>query len=148
MVAYVSGTVAAAREGALQGIPALSISVNRTETNVSAAAQIAVEVASVVKLKGLPRGTFLNVGVPAGVRGSFKGIRLTRQSGLSGSERYNEQKTPWGRRYFWDVYTDPGRDTEGTDISATAEGFVSVTPLHVGEFDQRAFDQLQDAFGR
>jgi 5'-nucleotidase len=143
MVAYVSGTVAAAREGALQGIPAISISVNRSETNFSAAAQIASEVAALVKSKGLPRGIFLNVGVPAGTRASFKGTRTTRQSGLSGGERYEEGKTPWGRRYFWDVYTDPGSDAEGTDITAVAEGYVAVTPMHVGEFDQKAFEELQ-----
>lgn len=145
MVAYVSGTVAAAREGALQGIPAMAISVNRTENDFSGAAQVAAEIAAVVKARGLPKGTFLNVGVPAGPRQGFKGIRLTRQSAQSGAERYSEGKTPWGRRYFWDIYTDtnPGSDAEGTDISATAQGFVAVTPLHVGEFDQNTFDELR-----
>jgi 5'-nucleotidase len=143
MVAYVSGTVGAAREGALQGIPAISISVDRVAAGFSGAAQVAAEIVAVVKMKGLPRGTFLNVGVPAGNRQSFKGIRLTRQSGLSGVERYEEGKTPWGRRYFWDVYSDPGSDVEGTDISATRQGFVAVTPLHVGEFDQKTSDELQ-----
>ncbi|MSO56041.1 MAG: 5'/3'-nucleotidase SurE [Acidobacteria bacterium] len=143
MVAYVSGTVGAAREGALQGIPAISISVDRVATGFNGAAQVAAEIAAVVKVQGLPRGTFLNVGVPAGDRQNFKGIRLTRQSGLSGVERYEEGKTPGGRRYFWDVYSDPGSDVEGVDISATRQGFVAVTPLHAGEFDQKAFDELQ-----
>ena len=145
MVAYVSGTVGAAREGALQGIPAISISVDRTAGDFVGAAQIALEIATVVKSVGLPKGVFLNVGVPAGPRQRFKGIRLTRQSGLSGVERYEERKTPDGRRYFWDVYSDPGGDGEGTDIAATKEGFVAVTPLHAGEFDQKEFDQLQGA---
>jgi 5'-nucleotidase len=143
MVAYVSGTVAAAREGALQDIPAVAISLNRTETNFSAAAQVAAEIVDYVKSNGLPAGTFLNVGVPAGSRAAFKGIRLTRQSGRSGGERYEEGKTPWGRRFLWDVYSDPGTDVEGTDLTATASGFVSVTPLHVGEFDAGATKRLE-----
>jgi 5'/3'-nucleotidase len=143
MVVYVSGTVAAAREGALQGIPAIAMSQDRVAAGFDGAAQIAAEIAAVVKARGLPRGTLLNVGVPVGTRQSFKGIRVTRQSGLSGTERYEERKTPSGRRYFWDVYTDPGTDSEGTDIAATAQGFVAVTPLHVGEFDQKTFDDLQ-----
>jgi 5'-nucleotidase len=144
MVAYISGTVGAAREGALQGIPAIAVSVNRTGANdYAGAAQVAAEIAAVVKARGLPRGTFLNVNVPAGPRPSFKGIRVAKQGGLSGVERFDERKTPAGRQYFWDVYADPGTDSEGTDIAATAQGFVAVTPLHIGEFDQRAFDQLQ-----
>lgn len=148
MVAYVSGTVAAAREGALQGIPAMSISVNRTETNFAGAAQIAAEIAALVKSHGLPKGVFLNVGVPAGTRQSFKGIRVTRQSSLSGDERYQEGKTPWGRRYFWDIYTDPNpaADADGTDITATAQGFVAITPLHVGELDPNGLDELRRSF--
>lgn len=146
MVAYISGTVGAAREAVLAGIPAISISLNRTgASDYRGAAQIALEIATVVKARGLPPGTFLNVSVPAGTRQSFKGIRLTRQSGLSGVERYDERKTPSGRRYFWDVYrdADPDKAEPGTDVAATAQGFVAVTPLHVGEFDQKTFDQLQ-----
>ena len=146
MVAYVSGTVGAAREAALQGIPATSVSLNRTGANdYRGAAQVTLEIATVVRQRGLPVGTFLNVAVPAGARESFKGIRLTTQSGLSGVERYDERKTPYGRRYFWDVYqdADPAKAQEGTDMAATAQGFVAVTPLRVGEFDQKAFDELQ-----
>lgn len=147
MVAYISGTVGAAREAALAGIPGIAISLDRTgASDYRGSAQIALEIATLVKERGLPPGTFLNVSVPAGTRQSFKGIRLTRQGGLSGVERFDERKTPYGRRYFWNVYldADPGKAEPGTDVEATAQGFVAVTPLRVGEFDQKTFDQLQD----
>ena len=64
-------------------------------------------------------------------------MRLTTQSALSGSERYEERKNPRGRRYFWNSYEDATIDVEGTDVWATSQGFVAVTPLRVGEFDDR-----------
>lgn len=148
MVAYISGTIGAAREGALSGIPAISVSLDRTGAgDYRGAAQVTLELATIVKSRGLPKGTFLNISVPAGTRQSFKGIRVTRQSGLSGVERFDERTTPCGRRYFWDVYADADADAtgepEGTDVAATAAGFVAVTPLHVGEFDQKVFEELQ-----
>jgi 5'-nucleotidase len=146
MVAYISGTVGAAREAALQGVPAISVSLNRTGANdFGPAAQVTLEIATIVKAHGLPRGTFLNVAVPSGPRQSFKGIRLTRQSGLLGVERFDERKTPYGRRYFWEMYSDAdsSKADAGSDVAAVGAGFVAVTPLHVGEFDEKTFDSLR-----
>jgi 5'-nucleotidase len=147
MVAYISGTVGAAREAALQGVPAIAVSLNRTGADdYRGAAQATLEIATIVKAQGLPRGVFLNVAVPAGTRQSFKGLRVTRQSAMPGVERFEERKTPYGRRYFWDVYEDADsrRAEAGTDVSAVGEGYVSVTPLHVGEFDEKTFDGLKN----
>ncbi|MCM3881081.1 MAG: 5'/3'-nucleotidase SurE [Vicinamibacterales bacterium] len=146
MVTYISGTVGAAREAALQGVPAISVSLNRTGADdFTGAAQITLEIASMVKTHGLPKGAFLNVAVPAGARQSFKGVRLTRQSALSGVERFDERKTPYGRRYFWDVYTDadPANAEAGTDVSAVSQGYVAVTPMRVGEFSDEELERLK-----
>jgi 5'-nucleotidase len=146
MVAYVSGTVGAAREAALEGVPAISVSLNRLgASDFAGAAQIALEIATVVKTHGLPKGTFLNVAVPAGQRQSLKGIRLTRQSALSGVERFDEQRTPYGRRYFWDVYSDadPSNAEAGTDVSVVSQGYVAVTPMRVGEFSDGELERLR-----
>jgi len=141
MVTYVSGTVAAAREAALQGIPAVASSLDRRgHPNYQAAAEATLRVARLVKANGLDRGVLLNVNVPAGAPGDLKGLRLTTQSAQSGTERYVEQKTPAGRRLFWNVYRDPRDDREGTDLWAIAQGYVAVTPLRVGEFDQKTFE--------
>ncbi|OFW06629.1 MAG: 5'/3'-nucleotidase SurE [Acidobacteria bacterium RIFCSPLOWO2_02_FULL_67_36] len=143
MVTYVSGTAGAAREAALMGIPAIASSLSDTESNYGAAAEIVRQVVEVVKKNGLDPGVFLNVNVPPGPATAIKGIQLTRQSGLSGEERWEEQKTPRGRRYFWSVWNEPTGDPEGTDVWATEHGYAAVTPLHAGEFDQKAYDALR-----
>jgi 5'/3'-nucleotidase len=140
--AYISGTVGAAREAALQGIPAIASSLDaRAHPNYQAAAQATAQVAALVKNHGLDTGTFLNVNVPAG--DSVKGLRLTRQSPLVGTERFVEQRTPSNRRFFWSVYQDATSDVEGTDVWAISQGYVAVTPLKAGEFDQKTFDAWQ-----
>ena len=83
LAAYISGTVAAAREAASMGIPAIASSLAfRAASDVAsyrAAAEATVKVARGVKARGLPKGIFLGVNVPAGTMQTFKGIRLTTQ---------------------------------------------------------------------
>jgi 5'-nucleotidase len=143
-VAYVSGTVGAAREAALQGIPAIASSMAvEGHPEYGAAAEMVRRVADRVKAAGLAKGVFLNVNVPAGAADALKGLRVTRQSLLSGAERFEEQKSPAGRRYFWSVWKEPAGDTEETDVWAVEHGYVAVTPLRIGEFDDATFRTLK-----
>ena len=146
MVSYVSGTVGAAREAALEGIPAIASSLAAAgHPDYAAAAEFTERVAQIVKTRGLERGVFLNVNVPAGSREAIKGIRLATQSAERGTDRFQEQQTPTGRRYFWSIHEDPRDTVEGTDVWATAQGYVAITPLRVGEFDRKTFDAWKDA---
>ncbi len=140
LVTYVSGTVGAAREAALIGIPAIASSLAVEETDYGPAANIVRQIAEKVRQNGLEAGVLLNVNVPAGPAASIKGIQLTRQSPLSGEERFEEQRTPSGRRMFWSIWKEPTGDAEGTDVWATEHGFAAVTPLRTGEFDQKTYD--------
>jgi 5'-nucleotidase len=140
MVAYVSGTVGAAREAALIGIPAIASSLAVEETNYAAAAQIVKQVAELVRANGLDSGALLNVNVPAGAAAAIKGLQVTRQSASSGEERFEEQASPGGRRLFWSVWKEPTGDVEGTDVWATEHGYAAVTPLRVGEFDSKNYE--------
>jgi 5'-nucleotidase len=81
------------------------------------------------------------VNIPAGSSDALKGLRVTRQSPLFGTERFVEHTSPSNRRYFWSVYEDSRSDVEGTDVWATSQGYVAVTPLRVGEFDPKGFDR-------
>jgi 5'-nucleotidase len=148
MVTYVSGTVGAAREAALMGIPAIAASVAVEQVNYAPAAQIVKQIAEMVRKDGLDAGVVLNVNVPAGSGIDIRGIQVTRQSGLSGEERFEEQKSPSGRRLFWSVWKEPTGGPEGTDVWATERGYASVTPLRAGEFDQRTFDALREKMPR
>jgi 5'-nucleotidase len=139
-VAYVSGTAGAAREAALQGIPAIAASMAvEGHPEYGAAADMVRRVAERVMAQRLEPGVFLNVNVPAGPAGSLKGLRMSRQSLLSGKERFEEQKSPTGRRYFWSVWQEPTGDAEETDVWAVEHGYVAVTPLKIGEFDAKSF---------
>jgi 5'-nucleotidase len=86
----------------------------------------------------------LNLNVPPGGADRIKGIRVTRQSALAGTEHFEEHNNPRGRRYFWNSYQDATTDEEGTDVWATSVGYVAVTPLHVSEFDRETFEQWKD----
>jgi 5'-nucleotidase len=141
-VTYVSGTVGAAREAALAGIPAIAASLAvEAHPNYAPAAEMVRRVAEQVKARGLAPGVFLNVNVPAGTVESLKGIQVTRQSAQTGAERFEEQKSPTGRRYFWSVWHEPTGDVEGTDVWAVEHGYVAVVPLKISEFDQDTFEK-------
>ena len=147
-VAYVSGTVGAAREAALAGLPAIAASLSAEETNYAPAAQVVRQVVEVARTTGMARGVFLNVNIPAGPATAIKGIQLTRQSALTGVERFEEQRSPRGRRYFWSVWNEPTGDAEGTDVWAIEHGYAAVTPLRATEFDAAAYEKFRGVIGR
>lgn len=141
--AYISGTVAAAREAAMQGVPAIASSLDIAgHPDYAAAAAATAQVVEIVKKGGLPEGVFLNVNVPAGT--ALKGLRLARQSRQMGTERFEEQKTPYGRRVFWSFFEQPTTAEPGTDVQAALDGYVAVTPLQALEFSAEAFEQLKE----
>ena len=125
-----SGTVSAAFEGALMGIPSVAISqeIERGFT-FDAAAGFAARLARRLLEQALPPKTLVNVNVPAGpVRGARVGRLGTRRYG----ETVIEKTDPRGRPYYWIGSTIPvGELEEGTDISAVAEKFISMTPVHL-----------------
>lgn len=141
--AYISGTVAAAREAAMQGVPSVASSLDITgHPNYGPAAAATARVVQLVKQGGLPKGVFLNVNVPAGAE--LKGLRLARQSSQMGTERFEESKTPYGRRMFWSFFEQPTVAEPGTDVQAALDGYVAVTPLQASEFSPEAFEGLKE----
>jgi 5'-nucleotidase len=146
-VGYVSGTVGAAREAALQGIPAIAVSLKlaegATDVSYAGAAAASRQIAELLKSAKLPPGVFLNVNVPPGPPEAIKGLRLAMQSPQSGTERFMEhQRPPSNRRYFWNVYDDPKGGADTDDVGVVEQGYVAVVPLHASEFDREAFNQL------
>lgn len=125
-----SGTVTAALESTIHGVPAVAVSLDKRDANSPAeyevAARIAAAVVRRVLEKGLPPFTVLNVNVPAGDQ--VKGLRLTRQ----GVRIYNDELDQSG-----DIYRIVGPeptgviDEEGTDLWAVHNGYASLTPIHL-----------------
>jgi 5'-nucleotidase len=146
MVTYVSGTVGAAREAALNRIPSIAASLAVEQTDYAPAAEMVRQIVEMVRKNPLEPGVFLNVNVPPGTANAFKGVQVTRQSRMNGNERMEPQQSPTGRQFFWSVWSEPTGDAEGTDVHAVEQGSVAVTPLRVGEFDQTTFDAWRTKF--
>jgi 5'-nucleotidase len=149
---YLAGTVGAAREGAIHGVPAIaaSLSEEAAPRDFMAAAEEVLGVARRVKQYGLPPGTFLNVNIPGVPQGGYKGYRVTTQArAKSGDESFAEMKHPSGRTLYWNVFKEgAGSAPEGTDAWAVANGYVSVTPMKLGEDDTSQMDTWRRLFAQ
>lgn len=146
---YVSGTLAAARDGAMFGVPAIAASLDdeATPRDYVAAAEEVLGVARRVKQFGLAPNTFLNVNVPLPPAGGYRGYRMTTQAlSAGGDESFVEMKDPSGRSMYWNVFKAGGAAPEGTDMWAVTQGFVSVTPMKLGEADASQMAALKTVF--
>ncbi len=127
-----SGTVSAATEGTILGIPAIAVSLEYTNRpNFEPAAKVAVTFAKFVLKYGLPEDTILNVNVPAIPARRIKGIRYTRQGRSRWDDEFYQRKDPKNKDYYWLAgkmrIMDHGEDV---DQLALKSGYISVTPIH------------------
>lgn len=126
-----SGTVAAAMEAVLHGVPsfAISLAARSRSLDFSSAAAFASQLAAKVLDEGLPEGVTLNVNVP---RGEVCGVRLTRQSRKISQTQVLEKKDPRGRPYYWlDEAVELGEVEPDSDYAAILAHEISITPLQV-----------------
>lgn len=129
-----SGTVAAAMEATLMGIPAMAVSLATHEpsSHFPAAAAVAVRVARQVMANGLPADTFLNVNIPDCSPEAMNPPLVTRQGTRSFVGKIVDKTDPRGRKYYWIGSEEPDfNDYEGTDFYAINRKHVSITPLHM-----------------
>jgi 5'-nucleotidase len=126
-----SGTVSAAMEAVLLGIPAVAFSqVGRAAFDYSAAAEFAAVLVGALDEASLPPDTLLNINVPEGDRP--EGFAVTRQGKRRYGDAIVEKTDPRGRKYYWIGGTELGfDDVAGTDFAAIHAGLISVTPLHL-----------------
>jgi 5'-nucleotidase len=138
-----SGTVAAALEGALLGIPGIAVSLQRArEYDFSQAAWAARVVAEAVLRDGLPPRTFLNVNVPTA---RARGFKATIQGRSKQTSTVRDGEDPRGRRYYW--IEEVARDWENDelfDVVAVRDGWISVTPLHPDLTEYRAVRLVEE----
>ncbi len=127
-----SGTVSAATEGAILGVPSFAISLATFEKkDFGVAAKFARQLAEEVLAKGLPKGVFLNVNVPPLPEEEIRGVRVTKQSRAVYEERYDIRKDPRNRTYYWLAGEKVGIPQDETvDDYAVKAGYISVTPIH------------------
>ena len=128
-----SGTVAAASEGAIMGIPAMAISLDTFHEPLwDTAARVARHLVQQAASGALPipPGVFLNVNVPNRPYADLAGLRLTTMGASRFIEKYEQRFDPWGNPYYWTSgdLADMG-DSNGTDLDALRNGYVSVSPI-------------------
>lgn len=143
-----SGTVTAAMEAVIAGVPGIAVSLEIMEnhaqdTDYGPAARAAYKVVRQVIENGLSHEILLNVNVPCLAEEKIRGICLTRQGLRVYHSRLDERRDPRGIAYYWIGGDAPtGVPERGTDVGALAEGFVSVTPLHLDLTAYRALTDL------
>jgi 5'-nucleotidase len=138
-----SGTVAAATEGYLFGVPAIAFSqLDKGWANLDAAARVAREMVE-RKFESLARPFLLNVNIPNLPYEQIKGVRTARLGRRHMAEGAIRAQDPHGRDIFWIGPPGKARDAgEGTDFFIAAQGYVSVTPLQIDLTDIRQMDKL------
>ena len=143
-----SGTVTAAMEAVIANVPGIAVSLETTESqpdqiDFGPAAHAARQVVQHVIENGLPAEILLNVNVPLVKQEEIRGFRLTRQGLRVYHGRLDEGKDPRGLPFYFIGGDAPtGVPERGTDIGALAEGYVSVTPLHLDLTAYRALSDL------
>lgn len=145
-----SGTVSAAIESTIMGIPAFAISLvikKKSESPLffDIAAKIAIEIGKYILKNSLPYDTLLNVNVPNLPLKDIKGIKFTRQGKHIYDESIHETFDPSGEKYYWigggNPYWEHGDDT---DIQAVKDNYVSITPIHLDLTNYEALEFLKE----
>jgi len=141
-----SGTVSAATEGMFLNIPSFAISLTTfTNPNFDIAAKFAGKLAKIILNHGLPKGTLLNVNVPAvDHEMDIRGVKITRQGKAMYREEFDKRTDPHNRVYYWltgqkvQLETDPE-----VDDRAILNNEISITPVHFDLTDYDFLDELR-----
>ncbi len=152
-----SGTVAAAIEGTLLGIPSVAISLVTDYKNgngfhsysvkLEEAARFAKETVEKVLEKGLPRDTLLNINVP--ISDKVEGVKITKQGKRVYDNAIQELKDPRGRECYWIGGGTPQWEPGGnTDLEAVHSGYISITPVHLDLTNYDALTFLTESWDK
>jgi 5'-nucleotidase len=139
-----SGTVSAAMEGVVSGVPAIAVSLaDYFEWDFDYAGGFAARLARRVLREGLETAVLLHVNVPRGRRHDIKGVQVTRLGRREYNDELIRRKDPFGREYFWIGGSPPsGAGEPGTDLHAVAAGCISVTPVQLDMTNHDLIEQI------
>ena len=126
-----SGTISAAYEGTILGIPSAAISLDSFQAKeFTVAKQVSISIANYLLKNKIPKGTMLNVNIPYISKNKIKGFRITKQGESSYKDIFERRIDPRGRSYFWIkgkiINTDSSIEYDG---EAILNGYVSITPI-------------------
>lgn len=138
-----SGTMSAAVEAGMSGVPAIGFSLSDFSWNAdfSQIRNFIKQITLQTLEKDLPEGVVLNVNFPKLEEKDIKGVKICRQANATWVEKFDERTNPHGKKYYWLTGTFVNHDKgEDTDEWALANGYVSVVPV---QFDLTAYHAMQ-----
>ncbi|MGZ4056324.1 MAG: 5'/3'-nucleotidase SurE [Bacteroidia bacterium] len=139
-----SGTMSAAVEGAIEGIPSIGFSLldETIGADFSVSKKVVKKIALKVLEKGLPAGVCLNVNIPKSKADEIKGIKICRQAKANWVEELDERKDPSGKPYFWltGKFDNFDKGQKDTDVWALENNYVSVVPT---QFDMTSYPAIK-----
>ncbi len=138
-----SGTMSAAIEGAMEGIPSIGFSLSNfaPDADFSTTQYYIDQILRLFFKNGLPANCCLNVNIPDLPLAAIKGIKIAKQAHAYWADRFEKRQDQYGRTYFWlsGEFADLDQRPD-TDLHALKEGYVSVVPTH---FDLTAYAHIQ-----
>lgn len=140
-----SGTVSAAIEGFISGFPAVAVSLaSFTDHDFSRAGDFARTLVTTLEKVDFPQHFLLNINVPVGDQ--QKGVKITRLGNRRYINIFEKRTDPRGRVYYWMAgdLLDMEENSEGTDVSAVKNNYISITPLHLDLTDYPTVDNLKN----
>ncbi|HWI54551.1 MAG TPA: 5'/3'-nucleotidase SurE [Desulfobacteria bacterium] len=141
-----SGTVSAAIEGALNGKPAIAVSLTSYEyDDFTGAAEFTRKLCLYLQEQGISQDTLLNVNVPPVPATEIKGVRVTKLCSMQYVNVFEARVDPKGRKYFWqggEVFEEECPDQE-TDYAAIKDREISITPIHFDLTNYRIMDEIK-----
>lgn len=141
-----SGTMSAAVEGALEGIPSIGFSLLDfdSDANFDAAKKVARKlISNALENNNIPKGVCLNVNIPKLNYSEIKGFKVCRQATAFWDDSFDERKDPLGKKYYWLAGEFKNYD-EGTDTDMWAldNGYVSIVPTQFDMTAHHAISQI------
>lgn len=140
-----SGTMSAAMEAAIEGIPSAGLSLLdfNLEADFTVARSVARTITQQMLRRSLPENFLLNVNIPKVNELAFKGIKICRQADAKWAENFEERQDPRGKNYYWMTGKFINRDKgEDTDIHALKNGYASVVPVSFDFTDEHLLSWL------
>lgn len=141
-----SGTMSAAMEAAIEGIPSAGFSLLDYNFNAdfTIATQVAKDIATRMLSRTMPAHTLLNVNIPIATSDTFKGIKVCRQAYAKWEEEFDHRIDPRGKDYYWMTGKFRNMDKgEDTDVNALKNGYASVVPVTFDLTDYQTKEWLE-----
>lgn len=143
-----SGTVSAAIEGIILGVPSIAVSLTSFDyqADYTYAANLTRKICLEIAKVGLNSDTMLNINIPAIPESQIQGVQITKLGIRRYEDVFEERKDPRGKTYYWlagDIVDDDDQD-QNTDVMAVKNNKVSITPVHFDLTHFRMMEQLEN----